>query len=210
MPGTVSPAPRVRLKACRFSAFQSTYNAGRSAFLGDMKTSLLLFVMLVFASLICLAQNDAAIVQADANACELNSLYFDIIRNELASNPTVQVTAKFYAGKDEDNAVSKKRADYVRKFLEQHKGFDPSRLVFVNSGRLGTKEDPKIEFYIVQSNESDGKLYLVTYAQPNKTPCLDCCEDERVFPQYIGSKPRRKMTKQQKKRKVTKTRRTSR
>ncbi|MCA1592531.1 MAG: hypothetical protein LC754_07755 [Acidobacteria bacterium] len=182
----------------------------RSAFLGDMNKLLLLLVMIVFAPVVCLAQNDAAIVQADANACELNSLYFDIIRNELASNPTARVTAKFYAGKDEDNVVSKKRADYVRKFLEQHKGFDPSRLEFSNSGQLDTKENPKIEFYIVQSNESDGKLYLVSYAQPNKTPCLDCCEDERVFPQYIGSKPRRKMTNQRKKRKVIKTRRTSR
>lgn len=166
--------------------------------------------MIALAPVFCLAQNDAAIVQADANACELNSLYFDMIRNELASNPTAQVTAKFYAGKDEKNGVSEKRADYVRRFLEQRKGFDPSRLEFVNSGQLGTKENPKIEFYIVQTYESDGKLYLVTYARPNKTPCLDCCEDERVFPQHIGSKPRRKMTKQRKERKVKKTRPTRR
>jgi len=175
-----------------------------------MKKSLLLFVMIVFAPVVCLAQNDFVIVQANANACELNSLHFDMIRNELANNPTVQVTAKFYGGKNEHNVVSGKRASYVRKFLEQRKGFDPSRLVFVDSGQLDTKENPKIEFYIVRPGESDGKLYLVSYAQPNKTPCLDCCEDERVFPQYIGSKPRRKMTKQRKKRKVMKTRRTSR
>jgi hypothetical protein len=175
-----------------------------------MRTSLLLFVIVFFAPVVCIAQNDAAIVQADANACELNSLYFDLIRNELASNLTARVTAKFYAGRNEANAVSEKRADYVRKFLEQYKGFAPSRLEFVNSGQLDTKENPKIEFYIVQSNETDGKLYLVTYAQSNKTPCLDCCEDEQVFPQYIGSKPRRKMRKQRNKRKVVKTRRTSR
>jgi hypothetical protein len=29
MPGTASPAPRVREKACRFSPLESTYNAGR-------------------------------------------------------------------------------------------------------------------------------------------------------------------------------------
>ena len=29
MPGTASPAPRVREKACRFSPRESTYNAGR-------------------------------------------------------------------------------------------------------------------------------------------------------------------------------------
>jgi len=182
----------------------------RSAFLGDMKTSLFLFVMILFTPVVCLAQNDFAIVQADANACELNSLHFDMIRNELANNPTAQVTAKFYGGKNEHNVVSKKRAGYVRKFLEQRKGFDPSRLVFVDSGQLDTKENPKIEFYIVLPDEPDGKLYLVTYSQPNKTPCLDCCEDERVFPQYIGSKPKRKMTKQRKKRKAVKTRRISR
>ena len=174
-----------------------------------MKTLFLLFIIIYSTATICLAQDDFATVKADANACELNSLYFDMIRNELASNPTAKVTAKFYAGKSENNVTSKKRADYVKKFLEQYKGFDPSRLEFVDSGKLGTDENPKIEFYIVQIGEVEGKLHLLTYAQPNRTPCLDCCEDERVYPQYIGNKPKKKMKKQRKKRKTTKTRRTN-
>jgi hypothetical protein len=191
-----------------FSVACATHQLKRSVFLNNMKTSLFLFVMIFFTPVVCLAQKDFAIVEADANACELNSLHFDVIRNELANNPTALVTAKFYGGKNEHNVVSKKRADHVRKFLEQRKGFDSSHLVFIDSGKVDTKENPKIEFYIVQPGESEGKLYLVTYAQPNKTPCLDCCEDERVFPQYIGSKPNKKTAKQRKKRKVVKTRRT--
>ena len=182
----------------------------RSAFLGYMKTLLFLFVIIYSASVVCLAQNDFATVNADLNACELNSFHFDMIYNELANNPLAKVTAKFYAGKSENNITSKKRADYVEKFLQQYKGFDPSRLEFVDSGKLDTDENPKIEFYIAQSGEVEGKLFLLTYAQPNRTPCLDCCEDERVFPQYIGSKPKKKkMTKQKKKRKTIKTRRTN-
>lgn len=174
-----------------------------------MKTLLFLFVIIYSTSVVCLAQNDFSIVKADANACELNSLHFDMIRTELANNPSAKVTAKFYAGKRENNVTSKKRADYVQKFLEQYKGFTPSRLEFVDSGKLDTDENPKIEFYVVQLGEVEGKLYLLTYAQPNRTPCLDCCTDERVSHQYIGSKPKRKkMTKQRKKRKTIKTRRT--
>lgn len=181
-----------------------------SAFLGDMKTLLFLFVIIYSASVVCLAQNDYATVKADPNACELNSLYFDVIRNELANNPLAKVTAKFYAGKSENNITSKKRADYVQKFLQQYKGFDPSRLEFVDSGKLNTDENPKIEFYVVQPGEVEGKLNLLTYAQPNRTPCLDCCGDERVYPQYIGNKPKKKkVTKQKKKRKIIKTRRTN-
>jgi len=173
-------------------------DVGCSAFLGGMKTLFCLFVIIYSASVVCLAQNGFATVKADANACELNSLHFDMIRNELANLPTARITAKFYAGKNENNVVSKKRVAYVRKFLEQSKGFDPSRLEFVNSGRLDTNENPKIEFYIVKPGEAEGKLSLVTYARPNKTPCLDCCEDERVFPKYIGNKPKKKVRKQRK------------
>lgn len=174
-----------------------------------MKTILLSFVIVYLTVAACFGQSDYVTVKADANACELNSLYFDMIRNELASDPTARVSAKFYAGKSENNIVSEKRANYVRKFLEQYKGFDASRLEFVNSGKLDKDELPKIEFYLVRAGETEGKLYLLTYAQLNKTPCLDCCEDARVFPQYIGSKPKKKPLKQRKKRKVTKARETS-
>jgi len=180
----------------------------RSAFLGDMKTILLLFVIIHLTVAVCSGQNDFATVQADANACELNSAYFDMLRNELANDPTAKVSAKFYAGKSENTIVSEKRANYVRKFLELSKGFDSSRLEFVNSGKLETNENPKIEFYIVRASETEGKLRLVSYAQVNKTPCLACCEDERVFPQYIGDKPKKRVTKQRTKHRAMTTRRT--
>lgn len=175
-----------------------------------MKTMLLLCVVIHLTVAVCSGQDDFATVEADANACELNSAYFDMLRNELTNDPTTKVSAKFYAGKSENTVVSEKRANYVRKFLERYKGFDPSRLEFVDSGKLGTNENPKIEFFIVRASETEGKLFLVSYAQVNRTPCLDCCEDERVFPQYIGSGQRKKVTKQRKKRRAVTTRRTTR
>ena len=169
-------------------------------FINDMKTLLFLFLFIQISLVVCLAQNDFATVEADSNSCELNSAEFDRIRYELANDPTVNVRAKFYAGNSENEIISKKRADYVRKFLEKSKGFDPSRLKFVDSGQLDTDENPKIEFYLSRSGEVEGKLYLVTYSQPNKTPCLDCCGDETVYPQYIGNKSKKKIIKTRKKR----------
>jgi hypothetical protein len=183
--------------------------AVRSAFPVVMKIALLAIAIIHLTVAVCFGQNDFVIVKADANACELNSLHFDVLRNELGNDPTAGIRAKFYRGSSENNIVSERRANYVRRFLEQNKGFAPSRLEFVNAGKLDITENPKIEFYIVRPGEIEGKLHLVSYAQLNKTPCLDCCEDERVFPQYIGAKPKKKITKQRIKRRVIKTRRTT-
>ena len=160
-----------------------------------MKTLLLLLVVTHLAIAAGQRQDPAAIVKADPGACELNSAYFDALRNRLTDDPTSKVTAKFYAGKTESNAVSEKRAQYVRKFLEKSKGFDPVHLEFKNSGKVDKNEQPKIEFYIVRPGETEGNLFLVTYAQVNKTPCLDCCFDLREYPQYIGPKTKKKTTK---------------
>jgi len=166
-----------------------------------MKTLLFLFVIIQLTVVVCSAQDAFASVKANPNACELNSLHLDGLRNELANNPTAKIIAKFYPGKSENNIVSEKRTDYIRKFLEKHKGFDPSRLEFINSGKLETNENSKTEFYIVQAGETEGKLYLVTYSQLNKTPCLDCCGED-FMPKNIGSKskPKKKITK---KRRIT-------
>jgi hypothetical protein len=154
-----------------------------------MKTLLFLFLIIQLTIVVSLGQ--IASVKADANACELNSLHLDGLRNELANNPTAKIIAKFYAGKSENNIVSEKRTDYIRKFLEKHKGFDSSRLEFINSGKLKTNENPKTEFYILQAGETEGTLYLVTYSRPNRTPCLDCCGED-LLPKNIGSKPKPK------------------
>jgi len=152
-----------------------------------MKTSVFLFLIINMTLVVCFGQG--ATVKADANACELNSLHLDGLRNELAGNPTAKVIAKSYTGKSENIRVGEKRNSYIRKFLEQNKGFDSSRVEFVNAGRLGTNENPKTEFYIVQAGETEGTLYLVTYSRPNRTPCLDCCAED-FMPKNIGSKPK--------------------
>lgn len=174
-----------------------------------MKTLLSLFVIICLTGIGCFAQDDSASVKADANACELNSLHLDRLRNELANSPTAKIIAKFYAGKSETLSVGEKRTSYIRKFLEKHKGFDSSHLEFINSGKLETNENPKTEFYIVQAGETEGKLYLVTYSQPNRTPCLDCCGED-LLPKNIGSKSKskKKITQKRKKPGKIKPRRT--
>lgn len=164
-----------------------------------MKTLLFLFLIVNLTGVVCSGQ--IASVKADANACELNSLNLDGLRNELASNPTATVIAKSYTGKSENIGVGEKRTAYIRKFLGQNKGLDLSRLEFVNGGRLETFENPKTEFYIVQAGETEGTLYLVTYSRPNRTPCLDCCGED-LLPKNISSKskPEKKTIKKPKKR----------
>ena len=152
-----------------------------------MKTSLFLFLIFNLTVAVCFGQQ--ASVRADANACELNSLHLDGLRNELANNPAARLVAKFYGGRTETNVVSVKRAAYIRKFLEKNKGFDPMRFEFINSGKLETTEDPKIEFHILQPGETEGTIYLVTYSRLNRTPCLDCCGGD-LIPKNIGSKPK--------------------
>lgn len=154
-----------------------------------MKTLIFLFLIVNLTIVVCFGQG--ASVKADANACELNSLHLDGLRNELASNPTAKVIAKSYTSKSENIRVGERRTAYIRRFLEQNKGFDLSRLEFVNAGRLETLENPKTEFYIVQAGETEGTFYLVTYSRPNRTPCLDCCGED-FMPKNIGSKPKPK------------------
>jgi len=164
-----------------------------------MKTLIFLFLIVYLTIVVCFGQGSS--VKADANACELNSLHLDGLRNELASNPTAKVIAKSYTGKSENIRVGERRTAYIRRFLEQNKGFDLSRLEFVNVGRLETLENPKTEFYIVRAGETEGTLYMVTYSRPKRTPCLDCCGED-FMPKNIGSKPKpeKKTIKKPKKR----------
>ena len=73
-----------------------------------MKTLLFLFVIIHLTVVVCFAQDGLASVKADANACELNSLNLDQLRNELANSPTAKIIAKFYAGKSETLSVGEK------------------------------------------------------------------------------------------------------
>jgi len=169
----------------------------------NMKNPIYLLIAIHLAVVACFAQDDFATVKADANACELNSLYLDGLRSETAQNPTARIIVKYYGGKSEKTFASQARIRYVRTFLERHKSFDLSRIEFVDVGTLETDGNPKIEFYIAQAGETDGKLFLATYSQPNKTPCLDCCQAE-FMPKTIGSKTKvkKKVKKQFKGRKT--------
>ena len=181
----------------------SSLKSGIQLFVCNMKNLLSILVVIHLSFVACFAQGDFVTVKADANACELNSMHLDALRSETAQNPTARIIIKSYGGKTEKAFASEARIRYVRTFLEQNKSFDLSRIEFVNFGPLETDGNPKIEFYIAQAGEADGKLFLMTYSQPNKTPCLDCCQAE-FMPKTIGSKTKvkKKVKKQFKGRKT--------
>ena len=182
----VSPSLMQGLPVAELNARRATPLVLR--FVCRMKNLLSLLVVVHLSFVAGSAQDGAVTVRADANACELNSLHLDALRNEAAQNPAARMIVKSYGGKTEKTFANDARIRYVRTFLERNKSFDLSRIEFINSGPLGTDGNPKIEFYILQAGEADGKLFLVTYSRPNKTPCLDCCAAE-FMPKTIGSKP---------------------
>ncbi len=140
--------------------------------------------MIIVSASLCPAQEkteSASIVEANGNACELNSLHFDVISNEVNRNKE-RVFAVFRAGKGETEIVNTKRLTYVKGFLENRKGWKSFDVIYAR----GEKSDGggKIEFYI------GGKLFLVVMSPKNKTPCLDCCEIESFNPQNLVKKKR--------------------
>lgn len=159
--------------------------------------SKLLFLLLAVQLLLIsgIGQTGAApIVKADGNACELNSMYIDNLFIEAANDPSSRVVAKYYPAKGERSSVNDRRSEYVRTFLARSKRVDVSRIVFESVGSAEPEVDAKIEFYLVKAGESEGKLYLVTRARKDMTPCMDCCA-EGFYPKSLEQKPSTKKKK---------------
>jgi len=145
---------------------------------------LLLFLITMFLATSSFSQekNEEPIIsEANAAACEGNSLYFDVISNEVVKSKE-RIFIIFRAGKVETEIVNAKRLNYVKEFLQNIKGWRTFDTVYARGEK--TNGEGKIEFYI------GGKLSLIVISPKNKTPCLDCCEDERKFPQNLVRKKR--------------------
>lgn len=151
-----------------------------------MKKILSSILITIISSAFCFAQStkdETITIKADANACELNSLYFDTIASIVSKN-NERVFAIFRAGKDETENVNENRLIYVKTFLEQvkWKGLD---VIYARGEKAGG--EARVEFYV------GGKLFLVTLAQKNKTPCLTCCGGGFASPQNLVKKKKRKV-----------------
>jgi len=150
-----------------------------------MKRNLHLIFIIVISSTFCFAQvnkDETIIVEADANACELNSRYFDMISNEVFKSKE-RIFAIFRAGKSETENVNAKRLAHVKAFLEQVKGWERFDVVYARGEKIDG--EGRIEFYV------GGKIFLATLASKNKTPCLDCCGGGFASPQNLVKKKRK-------------------
>ena len=82
-----------------------------------------------------------SIVEANSNACELNSAYFDMIA-DIARNKRIIII--FRAGKSETETVNARRSSYVKNFLLKGKGWGKLDVVYARGEK--TNDAGKIEF----------------------------------------------------------------
>ena len=146
---------------------------------------LLLVLITVFSATLSFSQEknqEPIISEANGAACELNSLYFDVISNEVVKSKE-RIFIIFRSGKGETEIVNARRLVYVKRFLQNRKGWRVFKTIYAR----GEKSDGegKIEFYI------GGNLFLVVMSPKNKTPCLDCCDIESFNPQNLVKKKRK-------------------
>ncbi len=149
-----------------------------------MKTILFLIFIMLTAN-ICFAQerkDEPNIVPVESSACENNPVAISIVASE-AVQEKERVFVIFRAGRTETETANRKRLAYVKKnSLERRAAFN--KLEFIYALGEKSKDEGKIEFYV------GGRLSSIIIAPKNRTPCLDCCGDERYYPQDLVKKKR--------------------
>jgi hypothetical protein len=106
------------------------------------------------------------LIEANANACELNSAHVDYIRNE-TSESDERIFIIFRAGDGEGTKTNVRRLNIVRRFLRNNKGLGGDKVIYARGEKV--KGKGRVEFYV------GGELRLVTLAKRGKIPCMDCC-----------------------------------
>lgn len=123
-----------------------------------------LFSLQIFAQS---GQQESAMIEDNANACELNSALADQIRVE-AANTNEIITVFFRAGNGETPAVNSRRLSIVSKFLRKNKGWsNAQRFIFKRGGKI--KGQGRVEFFIGK------RLFWTALAKKGRIPCMDCC-----------------------------------
>jgi hypothetical protein len=110
---------------------------------------------------------ETQIIKGDANSCELNSLYLDMLTNEYrANNERVFVIARLGRG-ETSRALILRRLDVSRMYLNGRIKND--RILFAEGEKV--KGEGRVEFYL------GSKLFLVSLAERGRNVCLTCCDD---------------------------------
>lgn len=127
-----------------------------------------LWILLIsFQALAQIKNEQKLVVEDNANACEINSLYADQIAIE-ANNMDEKVFIIFRAGDGESSAANLRRYKIIRSFLKKNKGWqDTNTFIFSRGEKVDGKG--RVEFYI------GSKLFWTALAKKGKIPCMDCC-----------------------------------
>lgn len=108
-------------------------------------------------------------VNADGGACELNSSFLSVLLVE-AKRKRGQIIIVSRLAERERLILNRIRLTNARSLILIKK-LVPSRRVITRTGkRNGPSQRGTVEFYL------DGKLFLVSEAPFNESPCLDCCD----------------------------------
>lgn len=142
-----------------------------------MKSTLVKFIFIIFAFLVCsFAASDSALAQnawagepyiIESNSSgEISSAVTDAMRSEMQGE-RLFVIVRLGTG-ETSSVLNGVRLRNIKAFMLD-KGFDRQTSVFVEGEHI--EGEGRIEFYI------GSKLRLVTLAPRNKMPNLTCCED---------------------------------
>lgn len=127
------------------------------------------------------------VVEANASACELNSLYADGIYT-VAKNEKDKISVVAYRGEGETDVVNKKRLALVKAFLTHRKGWTRYDPIYAIGDSVD--EQGRIDIYVGNT------LYWVIRAKKNFAPCMDCCDfDYLSSPGYLATKPKKQKSK---------------
>ncbi|MFN0141097.1 MAG: hypothetical protein ACKVQW_13545 [Pyrinomonadaceae bacterium] len=110
-------------------------------------------------------------VEADANACELNRVYLDLLLGEAKKDrenkELIFVISRL--GRTESYRLNRVRLVKAKDALTFGKDFSAERVITAIGDRLADAKAGHLEFYL------GGKLFLISKAPRNKRVCLSCC-----------------------------------
>lgn len=128
---------------------------------------LFIFVMTAFVNAQTFEATHIVKTNEDAH-CELNNLYIDLIVTETIKNKE-RVFVISRLGKNEKDRWNLSRLALARTILTQIKPLQSEQVVTA-VGEKSTETNGRLEFYV------GSQLFLVSYAEKNKQPCLLCCD----------------------------------
>ncbi len=109
------------------------------------------------------------IVRADANACETNGSYLDMLTNEARSrSQRVFVISRLGIG-ERRISIGRRRLQMARNHLITSDRLQKEQVVFAEGERV--QGEGRLEFYL------GSRLFLISLAQRNGNVCLTCCND---------------------------------